>query len=197
MSEASYVSRGGLKLRHALDAFAVDPAGWVCADLGCSTGGFVDCLLQAGAAKVYAVDTAYGQLAWTLRNDPRVVVMERTNALHAQPQEQVNLVSVDLSWTRQALAIPAALRWITDDGIIISLIKPHYEIDKAQLARLGTKGVLPIETAQQVAEEVCTRLPELGVRVLGLTQSPIVGGAGKKAKGTGNAEWLVALRREN
>lgn len=208
--ENPYVSRGGLKLRHALDVFGIDPTGWTCADLGCSTGGFVDCMLQAGAARVYAVDTAYGELAWKLRNDPRVVVMERSNALHTHPPQPtpgidpVRLVSVDLSWTRQALAIPAALRWLgqwldhggdaSSRGVIISLIKPHYEISKAELARLGTKGVLPEEVALLVTDEVCAQLPTLGVRVLGLTKSPIAGGGGgKKGKGTGNAEWLVAV----
>lgn len=204
--ECPYVSRGGLKLRHALDVFGIDPNGWTCADLGCSTGGFVDCMLQAGAARVYAVDTAYGQLAWTLRNDPRVVVMERSNALHTNPppplpgSDPLRLVSVDLSWTRQSLAIPAALRWLGQEndshakGVVISLIKPHYEISKPELARLGTRGVLPEDVAQRVTDEVCAQLPSLGVRVLGLTKSPIAGGGGgKKGKGTGNAEWLVAV----
>jgi predicted rRNA methylase YqxC with S4 and FtsJ domains len=115
-----FVSRGGLKLRHALDAFAehVDPAGLCCADLGCSTGGFTDCLLRAGAARVFAVDTAYGELAWTLRNDDRVVVLERSNALHVEVPGEVterggvDLVVIDLGWTPQSKAIPAALRWI-------------------------------------------------------------------------------------
>jgi hypothetical protein len=127
-TENPYVSRGGLKLRRALDAFesgefgldvsGLDVSGLWCADLGCSTGGFTDCLLQAGAARVYSVDTAYGELAWKVRTDERVVVMERTNAVHAEvPQEVierggVDLVVIDLGWTAQAKAIPAALRWV-------------------------------------------------------------------------------------
>jgi 23S rRNA (cytidine1920-2'-O)/16S rRNA (cytidine1409-2'-O)-methyltransferase len=116
-SDNPFVSRGGLKLRHALGEFGIDPAGLTCADLGCSTGGFTDCLLRAGAARVYAVDTAYGELAWSVRTDPRVRVMERTNALHAEPPEGgVDLVVIDLGWTKQALAVPAALRWLKPGG---------------------------------------------------------------------------------
>ena len=122
-TEHPFVSRGGLKLRRALDAFARDAFGLVvpglwCADLGCSTGGFTDCLLQAGAARVYSVDTAYGELAWKIRTDDRVVVMERTNAVHAEVPGEVmerggvDLVVIDLGWTAQARAIPAALRWV-------------------------------------------------------------------------------------
>lgn len=115
-----FVSRGGLKLRCALDAFPehAEPAGLWCADLGCSTGGFTDCLLQAGAERVFAVDTAYGELAWKLRQDERVTVLERSNALHVDVPAEVtdrggvDLVVIDLGWTVQAKAIPAALRWI-------------------------------------------------------------------------------------
>lgn len=191
MSEASgFVSRGGLKLRHALHEFDFDVRGVVAADLGCSTGGFTDCLLRAGAAKVYAVDTAYGQLAWTLRNDPRVVVMERSNALHAEPPEPVGLVVMDLGWTPQRLAIPAALRWLAPGGRIVSLVKPHYEHKDAG-GTLPRGGVLDEPDAERVVERVVAGLPGLGVRVLGLTRSPILGGA----KAAGNAEWLVAVEK--
>lgn len=186
-----YVSRGGLKLRHALDTFALDVKDLICADLGCSTGGFTDCLLQAGAAKVFAVDTAYGQLAWTLRKDPRVVVMERSNALHATPTP-VSLVVCDMSWTPQRLVIPAALRWLAPGGKLISLIKPHYEA-KGLGIELPPGGVLTDEVAESIANQVAQSLPALGARVLGLTKSPVAGGglSGKKSKGAGNAEWLV------
>ena len=124
--ECPYVSRGGLKLRHALDAFRIDVSGLECADLGCSTGGFTDCLLQCGAKSVVAVDTAYGQLAWKLRKDPHVIVRERENALHAPPPSGgVDLVVVDLGWTPQKLLIPAALKWLRPGGKIITLIKPR------------------------------------------------------------------------
>jgi 23S rRNA (cytidine1920-2'-O)/16S rRNA (cytidine1409-2'-O)-methyltransferase len=213
-----YVSRGGLKLRHALDTLALSPAGLTCADLGCSTGGFTDCLLKAGAARVYAVDTAYGQLAWTLRNDPRVVVIERSNALHTSPPELVDLVVIDLGWTPQRLAIPAALAWLRPgpDARIISLIKPHYEASargggampaspaptsrppRGRRPASRDRGILPEEEAQTITDRVIAGLPALGVRVLGLTRSPILGGAGGKSKPatTGNAEWLVLLERD-
>ncbi|MEQ8769911.1 MAG: TlyA family RNA methyltransferase [Phycisphaerales bacterium] len=189
-----YVSRGGLKLAHALDAFALEVAGFVCADLGCSTGGFTDCLLQRGAARVFAVDTAYGQLAWKLRNDERVTVMERSNALHTDPPEPVDLVVIDLGWTRQDKAIPAALRWTKPGGRVLSLVKPHYEADKSQL---GAGGVLDPDDARRLAEAVRDELPALGVEVLGWAKSPVLGGAaGKRRKrGAGNPEWLALLRR--
>lgn len=180
-----FVGRGGVKLRHALDVFGIDVRGLVCADLGCSTGGFTDCLLQAGAARVYAVDTAYGELAWTLRNDPRVVVMERTNALHAVPPEAVDLVTLDLSWTPQRLAIPAALRWLRPGGRIVTLVKPHYE-HKDRGGTLPRGGVLDEATARAVLDDTLAAFPNLGIRTAGVTMSPIHGGTGR-----GNAEYLV------
>src|SRR3954451_12623884 len=116
-----FVSRAGQKLEHALREFHFDVAGLVCADLGCSTGGFTDCLLQHGAAKVYAVDTGYGVLDWKLRKDSRVVVMERVNAMHVQLPELVDLVSIDVAWTRQRRILPAARKLIRPDGIVITL----------------------------------------------------------------------------
>lgn len=203
-----FVSRGGLKLRHALDTFGLDVTGLTCADLGCSTGGFTDCLLQAGAARVYSVDTAYGQLAWTLRTNPRVTVLERANALHVQPPEPVDLVVLDLGWTPQRLAIPAALKWLgpSPGARIVSLIKPHYEASDLDGAtgraprgrrRAGPPGhgILPESEALAITNGVVASMPALGVSVLGLTRSPILGGAGGKARAaaTGNAEWLVLL----
>src|SRR2546421_8918289 len=119
-----FVSRAGQKLDHALATFAIDVTGRICADLGCSTGGFVDCLLQRGAKKVYAIDTGYGVLDWKLRNDPRVVVMERTNAMHLELPEKVDLITIDVAWTRQRFILPAAARWLKDDGTVVTLIKP-------------------------------------------------------------------------
>jgi len=185
-----YASRGGLKLAAALDAFGIDPAGRSAADLGCSHGGFVDCWLGRGAARVYAVDTAYGQLDYRLRTDGRVVVMERTNALHADPPEPVDLVSVDLGWTKQDRAVPAALRWLPPadprrrdprraDARIVTLIKPHYESGEHRLDD---------DAADEVTDRVVAALPALGVEVLGVIRSPIRGGKG------GNLEHLAALR---
>lgn len=191
---STYVSRGGLKLRHALNSFAFDVSGLACVDLGCSTGGFTDCLLQAGAAKVFAIDTAYGELAWKLRKDPRVVVLERTNALHANPKsdaERVDVAVADLSWTPQRLLIPAALKWLRPGGRIITLVKPHYELKDRSPKAVPRGGVLDEATGLRILEETLAMLPALGVGVLHVTKSPILGGT----KGKGNTEWLVMLER--
>ncbi len=187
--ENPFVSRGGLKLAHAMDVFELDVKGMACADLGCSTGGFTDCLLQRGAARVHAVDTAYGELAWKLRQDDRVVVHERSNALHLEPTEAVDLVVIDLGWTRQTKAIPAGLRWLGGSGQIVSLIKPHYEIERARFDELAVGGVLPDDEAERITQQVVVAIPDLGLHVSGLVQSPIRGGKG----GKGNLEWLVEL----
>ncbi len=198
--ENRYVSRGGLKLEAALDAFEIDPSGNTCADLGCNVGGFTDCLIQRGAAHVYAVDTAYGQLAWTLRNDDRVTVLERTNALHFDPRsletfQPCDLVVIDLGWTRQAKAIPIALQWLrnTPDAKVITLIKPHYEAEADALTQTTNqrKGVLGDDQAEMVMQQVLEVLPELGVKVLNRIDSPIRGG-GKRGK-EGNREFLALL----
>lgn len=186
-TEKTFVSRGGLKLAAALDAFKLDVRGFVCADFGCNVGGFTDCLLQSGSAKVYAVDTGYGALAWKLRKDARVVVMERTNALHAEnPGATVDLVVMDLGWTKQVHAIPAALRW--EPRWIVSLIKPHYEAAPGA----GRRGILSEADSERVAGEVIAAMPGLGVEVIGHIRSPILGGAGKGR--AGNMEFLALLR---
>jgi 23S rRNA (cytidine1920-2'-O)/16S rRNA (cytidine1409-2'-O)-methyltransferase len=187
--EPHYASRAGLKLHAALAAFGIDPAGLTCADLGCSTGGFTDCLLQHEAKHVYAVDTAYGELAWKLRQDPRVTALERSNALHTEPLAACELVTVDLGWTPQRLAIPAAGRWLSDDpsARIISLVKPHYEA--SDLARGGRhKGKLDDAQAALIAEQTLQSLEALGYQTLNQISSPIRGGKG------GNLEFLVLLR---
>lgn len=190
---ANYVGRGGLKLRHAIDSFSFDPRGKTCADFGCNIGGFTDCLLQAGAEHVYCVDTGYGTLAWKLRQDARITVMERTNAMHAQPPDDgVDLVVIDMGWTPQRHAIPAALRWLRPDGCIISLIKPHYELPKNLAKSLLVNGVLPEDQAQIVADRTLENMAELGAQVLASTRSPIRGGASKGKRG--NIEYLAFLR---
>ena len=181
-----YVSRAGVKLAFALDHFAVDPAGMVCADLGCHVGGFVDCLLQRRARRVYAVDTGYGVLDWSLRRDERVVVLERTNALEVSLDEPVQLVTVDVGWTRQHLILPRALALLGPDGTVISLIKPHYEADRRQLRR----GVLPDDRAEAVVADIVERLRALDVLVERTVESPIRGDAG-------NREWLALIRRSS
>jgi len=191
--EHPYVSRGGLKLQHAIDTFALDVTGLACADLGCSTGGFTDCLLQRGAASVVCVDTAYGQLAWKLRQDPRITVMERTNALHTEPAPGgVELVVMDLGWTPQRLAIPAAAKWLRAGGRIISLIKPHYEMSDRE--GKGAKIVLDEEQADRVAQESLDLLQAQGFQALGLVKSPILGGGNRsKSASRGNPEWLALI----
>jgi 23S rRNA (cytidine1920-2'-O)/16S rRNA (cytidine1409-2'-O)-methyltransferase len=222
----SFISRAGLKLDHALDEFKVDVAGLVGADFGCNVGGFTDCLLQRGAAKVYAIDTGYGTLAWTLRNDPRVVVMERTNALHALPplsQGQgrgegahespdtpwhilapgpsarasgefgVDLVTIDLAWTPQRLAIPAALKWLKPDGRIITLVKPHYELEEDEKKSLLIDGRLEAKEADRVLHRVMKAMPDWGAAPLAHALSPITGGKSSRG-GAGNVEYLVLAR---
>jgi 23S rRNA (cytidine1920-2'-O)/16S rRNA (cytidine1409-2'-O)-methyltransferase len=178
-----YVSRGGLKLAAALDAFGIDPAGCVCADLGSNVGGFVDCLLQRGAQKVYAIDTGYGVLAWALRRDERVVVMERTNAMHATLPEPVDLVTIDAGWTRQQHILPNALRMLGPTGRGITLIKPHYEAEPDRLA----SGVLDEGSADEMLQSVCDQIRGLGAEVLRTIRSPITGQKG-------NVEFFALVR---
>ena len=180
---SQFVSRAGQKLDHALTTFGLDVAGAVCADLGSNTGGFVDVLLQRGAAKVYAIDTGYGVLEWKLRKDPRVVVMERTNAMHATLPEKVGVVTIDVAWTKQKHILPAARKMIRDDGFCVTLIKPHYEAE----ASFVRNGVLPEEKVDGVVEEVKQQIVPTGFSVEGVVRSPIKG-----AKG--NIEVLALLR---
>ncbi|MBL8763198.1 MAG: TlyA family RNA methyltransferase [Phycisphaerae bacterium] len=189
-----YVSRGGLKLAHALESFGIDPRGLCCADLGCSTGGFTDCLLQRGAARVTAIDTSYGAFAWRLRNDPRVRLLERTNALHVAPltgEAPLDLVVIDLGWTPQRLAIPAARRWVRGPtGRIVTLIKPHYELTPDEKATLLHRGVLEDADAERIVRRVLDAMPGIGARALEITPSPI---RGSPDRSRGNLEWLALL----
>lgn len=183
MASDRFVSRGGEKLQAAVENFKLKIETLTCLDVGSSTGGFVDCLLQNGAAKVYALDTAYGELAWKLRNDPRVVVMERTNILHMQNlSEKVDLITIDAGWTKLELILPVVRKFLKDNGIIIALLKPHYEADKRDLV----KGILPAEVAEKVKKEVLERVKSLGFRVEEEIESPILGGAG-------NREYLLLI----
>jgi 23S rRNA (cytidine1920-2'-O)/16S rRNA (cytidine1409-2'-O)-methyltransferase len=178
-----FVSRAGLKLEHALVTFGIDVNGFVCADLGSNTGGFTDCLLQRGAIKIFAVDTGYGVLDWKLRKDPRVVVMERTNAMHVQLPESVDFVCIDVAWTRQKNILPAAKRMLKPGGIIVTLVKPHYEAAKADLRG----GVLPEDKLPDVMKNVEIDIGGAGFAVAQTVLSPIKG-----AKG--NTEILCRLR---
>ena len=191
-----FASRAGLKIEHGLDEFELDVHGFRCADFGANVGGFTDCLLQRGAASVIAVETGRGVLAWPLRQDPRVEVRERTNALHADPPENgVDLVVMDLAWTPQRLAVPAALRWLDPAGAqrIVTLVKPHYEVRKEEQGLLD-KGFLPQKEAPRILREVLDSMPNLGAKVLGSTASPLVGGKTAKRRGVpGNIEYVVML----
>ena len=171
----SYVSRGGLKLAAALRTFELDVRGFTCADFGSHVGGFVDCLLQHGAERVYAVEPGYGVLDYKLRNDPRVVVRERTNALAFTGPEPCDLVTIDVGWTSQRLILPAARRCLKiSKGRVVTLVKPQYEAPKSILRR----GVVPEERLEEVLEQCRADVRELGWRIVGEVDSPIQGHGG-------------------
>lgn len=172
-----YVSRGGLKLEHALERFGVDVSGKIAADVGASTGGFTDCLLQRGARRVYAIDVGYGQLAWQLRQDPRVVVCERTNIRHLREvSEAVDLATIDVSFISLALVWPHVANLLQPRGEILALIKPQFEAGREQVAKGGV--VKDPGVHRQVLENVVSRALEEGLRLQGLTPSPLKGPAG-------------------
>jgi 23S rRNA (cytidine1920-2'-O)/16S rRNA (cytidine1409-2'-O)-methyltransferase len=182
-----FVSRGGEKLAHALAAFQIDVTGLVCADFGASTGGFTDCLLHHGAARSYAIDVGYGQLDYRLQQDPRVIVMDRTNARHvASLPEPVALVVIDVSFISLALVLPAALRVLAPEGRIVALVKPQFEAGKEAI---GKGGVVRDEDVHRaVLQSVTVAAAALGLRLDGLTASPLRGPAG-------NIEFLATWSR--
>lgn len=184
-----WVSRGGLKLAHGLDRFAVDPKGCVCLDLGSSTGGFTDVLLARGAAKVYAVDVGRGQLAWRLRQDPRVVVLERTNARElsaALVPDRIQLIVCDVSFIGLRTALPAALTLVGEEAALVALIKPQFEAGRGQVGKGGV--VRDPEVHRAVCAEIEGWLGDQpGWRVLGVCDSPITGPSG-------NVEFLITGR---
>ncbi|MDT8897468.1 TlyA family RNA methyltransferase [Thermanaerothrix sp. 4228-RoL] len=182
-----YVSRGGEKLEAALDAFELTHLeGWVCADVGASTGGFTDCLLAHGAARVYAIDVGYGQLHWKLRQDPRVVVLERTNVRYLTDlPEQVDLVTIDVSFISLKLVLPTVKGWLKPEGKIIALIKPQFEAGPSESAR--GKGVIrDPRVHHRVLEEVLAFAVAIGLTPQGLIRSPLLGPKG-------NVEFLTLL----
>ena len=189
-----FVSRGGLKLAHALDHFQLDVAGQSCVDLGASTGGFTDCLLQHGAARIYAVDVGQGQLAWKLRNDPRVVVMEKTNARTLTPSSfpapftAVDLVVIDCSFISLRKLLSVAIALLRPSGRIVALIKPQFEAGKAE-ADKGEGVITDPAVHQRVLRELEQYVADLtGVAWRGVTESPLTGPAGNK-------EFLVLLEK--
>jgi 23S rRNA (cytidine1920-2'-O)/16S rRNA (cytidine1409-2'-O)-methyltransferase len=184
-SKPRFVSRGGEKLAGALADFAFDVTGRTCADVGASTGGFTDCLLQNGAAKVYAIDVGYGQLDYTLRQNPDVIVMERTNARHLEGLlEPVDLIVVDASFISLRLLLPVFRQWLAPQADVIALIKPQFEAGKGEIGKGGV--VRNPDTHRSVLESILAFASDAGFNVAGLTRSPIKGPAG-------NIEFLVWL----
>ena len=181
-----FVSRGGVKLRHALDTFGLAVAGLVVADVGASTGGFTDCLLQRGAAKVYAIDVGTGQLDWRLRTDPRVVVMEQTNVRYLeQLPEPVDGAVADVSFISLQLALPPVVRWLRPEGWVVALIKPQFEAGRG---RVGKGGVVRDPAVHRaVLETIFGWAPTIGLGVVAAVASPIRGPAG-------NVEFLAQFR---
>jgi 23S rRNA (cytidine1920-2'-O)/16S rRNA (cytidine1409-2'-O)-methyltransferase len=188
--EQAYVSRGGVKLAHALDHFGLDPRGLVALDIGASTGGFTDVLLRRGAKRVFAVDVGYGQLDWRLRNDSRVCVLERVNARslsRAEIPEPVGAVVADVSFISLKLVLPPALTLTTPDAWLVALIKPQFEVGKGQVGKGGVVRDPLLHNA--VCEDIGRWLAGEGRwRVLGIVGSPITGPKG-------NREFLIAARR--
>ena len=184
-----YVSRGGLKLEKAMATFPIDLTGAVCGDIGASTGGFTDCMLQNGASKVYAVDVGYGQLAWSLRSDPRVVCLERTNArylTHAEVPDELDFASVDVSFISLKLILPPLYGLLKEQGHVACLIKPQFEAGKD---KVGKKGVVRDPAVHlEVLEHFLIHAKEAGFTVKGITFSPIRGPEG-------NIEYLGYLEK--
>jgi 23S rRNA (cytidine1920-2'-O)/16S rRNA (cytidine1409-2'-O)-methyltransferase len=188
--ENPYVSRGGLKLRGALDSFGLFVRGLVALDVGASTGGFTDCLLQAGAAKVYAIDVGYGQLAWKLREDPRVVCIERTNIRHYDGgaiSDEIDIAVIDASFISLRLVIPPVLRLIKNGALILALVKPQFEVGKEEVGKRGV--VRDPALHERVLAETASFCRELGLDVLQSCTSPLTGPAG-------NREFFLCLKKQ-
>jgi 23S rRNA (cytidine1920-2'-O)/16S rRNA (cytidine1409-2'-O)-methyltransferase len=184
-----YVGRGGVKLAAALDAFGIDPRGAVCLDVGASTGGFTDCLLQRGAERVWAVDVGYGQLAWSLRTDPRVRVIERANIRtldRAAIPDPIALVTIDVSFISLRLVLPNTLQWLQPGGHVVALVKPQFEVGKSEVGRGGI--VRDAAARERVVDEIVAVAAGLGLTSIGTLPSPITGR-------DGNQEYLVGFSR--
>ncbi len=185
--EIPYVSRGGLKLEHAIRTFSIEIAGRIAMDVGASTGGFTDCLLAFGARRVYAVDVGYGQLAFTLRNDPRVIVLERKNIRYLPREavpDAVQIATIDASFISLKLVIPSVLKFIEAEAILIALIKPQFEAGREQVSK-GSGVIRDTRIHEQVCDGLVQFTAELGFQVIGVTPSPILGPKG-------NREFLMA-----
>ncbi len=190
LQPALYVSRSGDKLAAALDAFHIDPRGTIGLDVGCSTGGFTDCLLQRGARRIYAIDVGYGQFAWRLRQDSRVVLLERTNIRYvdrAAVPEPIDLAVIDVSFISLTLVLPAVVHLLNSAAVIVALVKPQFEVGKGQVGRGGI--VRDDAQREAVTEKVIHCAAQLGFQLTGVLDSPVIGRKG-------NREILVGLTRK-
>ncbi len=189
-AKLKYVSRGGLKLEKSMEVFPLDLSGRICADIGASTGGFTDCMLQNGASKVYAIDVGYGQLAWKLRSDDRVVNMERTNVRYLDfdlIEDEVDFVSIDVSFISLKLVLPVAYEFLSEGGELVALIKPQFEAGREEV---GKKGVVrDASVHKSVITTITTFAHETGFSVKGLDFSPIKGPEG-------NIEYLMYVSKD-
>jgi 23S rRNA (cytidine1920-2'-O)/16S rRNA (cytidine1409-2'-O)-methyltransferase len=189
--ESPYVSRGGEKLEGALKAFGIDPKGMVVMDVGASTGGFTDCVLQKGADKVHAVDVGYGQLAWKLQKDPRVVNLERRNIRYLKREEvweEADLILIDTSFISIEKFLPHLLRFLKKGGSILGLVKPQFEVGKGKVGKGGV--VREAALHQKVIDRISTFSRGLGLKVLGVMESPLLGPKGNK-------EFFIYLKKED
>ncbi|MFW6082096.1 MAG: TlyA family RNA methyltransferase [Desulfosalsimonas sp.] len=187
-SETRYVSRGGLKIEHGLSHYKIDVSGFLCLDVGASTGGFTDCLLQRGAAGVYAVDVGYGQLAWKLRQDPRVTVLERTNIRYATDKDlpgDFDLAAIDVSFISLKIVVPVVMQFIKPGGSILVLIKPQFEVGRGEVGKGGV--VRDSALHRKVIAELSDFFSECGLDTAVPTQSPAPGPRG-------NLEFIQLLR---
>ena len=186
-----YVSRGGLKLEAALEATRIDCRGWDCMDVGASTGGFTDCLLQRGAARVYAVDVGYGQLAWSLRTDDRVVVIERTNIRTMDPAmipSPVDLVTIDASFISLKIVVPSIIGFLKPDGVVLALIKPQFEAGKGKVGKGGV--VRDADQRQRIIDDLCRFFADRQLFAGPVIPSPVLGPKG-------NQEYIIVLKRSD
>jgi len=190
-SSMKYVSRGGLKLEAALEVFKIDVSDKIALDIGASTGGFTDCLLQNGAKKVYAVDVGYGQLDWKLRNDSRVILMEKVNARHLKSKdipEIVDIIVMDVSFISLTKVVPAVIQFLKPRGKLIALIKPQFEVGKGEV---GKGGIVRDENKHnEVIDKIKQHIQYLNFNIMGVIPSPILGTQGNK-------EFLIAVNRNS
>ncbi len=185
--EIPYVSRGGLKLEAALKYFNISAGGKVAMDVGASTGGFTDCLLQHGAIKVYCIDVGYGQLAWKLRQDPRIIIIERANIRYLEKEkipDSVALATIDVSFISLVKVVPKVLEFVQPEGEVIALIKPQFEVGKGEVDKGGV--IKDAAKRERAVEQVKEAMESLGLKVIGVMQSPITGQKG-------NIEYLIYM----